>query len=174
MAGAALVEALLITTVLVVMLIGLVYVDRVYERQLQVVRASHAAALALAGSGCEGADPSALLHPNDARVLGEASGVDVEAGDPIAQTQRHLERGRQLDARTQDALANASRATSAGLPRQARTRAEATTRAPSSRSGLTAALGTEARAADVVLCNERVRDGRLEAVVGVAAEFFFP
>lgn len=171
--GAALVEAILITSVLLVMLVGVVYVDRVYERQLQVVRVSHAAALTLAGAGCEG-EGSHGLAPDDAQLLADASGVDAEQGDPIAETQKHLENGRQLDAKTKNALAQASGATSAGLPKQARTRAQATARGPSSASGLGAGFQTEAQAADVVLCNDRVRDGRLEAVVSAAVQFFFP
>jgi hypothetical protein len=163
-AGAVLLEAVLVIATVIVLLVGMIYLHEVYDRQLQVIRAANAASLAYATHGCQGA--TAVLSPGDARVLGGGPSTRPNPGDLAAKA-----RG-QLGGPAGQALSKATQSSGLGLPQEVRTLGSVSVTGPLGAKGGLSAFQTTVRSSDLVLCNDPPRPGTIVTVFQEAIQFF--
>lgn len=169
--GAVFVEALIVISSLVLFFIGIVYVGHLYAQQLHVLRATRAAGLAFATSGCQdGAKVMAALPPADAKVLAppQAAGAAETGGLVPDRSSRAL--SKQPKATT--ALNDTMKDTGFGLPRLGAIDGQEDVGTVGHQGLLGAALPKTVRSSTGVLCNEPNKAGSVGGAVTHVMEFF--
>jgi hypothetical protein len=158
--GAVLLEAIVVITAVIVFFVGMIYLHQVYDRQLQVIRAAHAAGLAYATHGCQGANnPSSVLAPGDARPLNSGS-AQANVGDLMGGKV-----GGSLAGFVVQAVSSVLQFLRLGLPSEVRMSGSAVVTGPLGDKGTAAAaFQTTVRSSDLVLCNDIPMEGSIPMI----------
>ena len=156
--GAVLVEALLAIASLILFLLLVLYMQRVFGRELQVQRAARAVAFAYAVGGCEGEAGPSLISPEDAKVIG-APTTDSGSDGTMAKNSKIGE------PRARSAFDGASKNQGLGMPESASVgaRADATMG-----NGLHVSLHSRT----TLLCNEKPKRGEIDGIIEYMKDFF--
>lgn len=156
--GAVLAEALIVIASLILFLLLVLYLGKVFGRELQVQRAARAAAFAYSDSGCEDNSGSTLISPEDAKLIGAPS---TQAGD----SQTMAKDSEIKESRAQSAFSKASKDNGLGMPDSSSVGAQGQA---SMGNGLEVSLHSRT----TLLCNEKPKSGDVDGVIDYVASFF--
>lgn len=156
--GAVLAEALIVIASLILFLLLVLYMGKVFGRELQVQRAARAAAFAYADSGCEDPSGPSLISQEDAKLIGAPS---TQAGE----SQTMAKDSEIKESRAQTAFSKASKDNGLGMPNSSSVGAQGQA---SMGNGLEVSLHSRT----TLLCNEKPRSGEVDGVIDYVAGFF--
>jgi len=161
------IEGLLVISTFVLLFIGFIFIDRFYQAELQVVRASRAVDIAYALNSCQGVDPAGQMSAADARVLTPPAAIEG-AGSMMDQYGKNAR-----DPRANASLGKATASTGFGLPRETTTRAATDVLGPLDNANTPGGLfrGT-VQSGDRVLCADPARERGIIGLLEFAKDFF--
>jgi hypothetical protein len=163
--GAALLEAVLVVSILMLSLVGTVYVARIYQTTLRALAVSRAAAIGHSNESCRGDDAASWFSREEAALLQAATGDESGTQDSGA--------ARVNDQAAQRALSRATQSGAFGSPRVMSIATGGDVFGPlldASRPG--GIFYTAVKANDHVLCGEREHMRGSLGVLGFARDFF--